>query len=323
MKVALIVILAVVVGLFVVVEIGLRSLFGFGNPLIYIGDEQIGYLLAPNQRTRRFGNRIEINEYSMRGSPIKKIPAPSGLRVLLLGDSIANGGWWTDQTNTISTIMMRSLASFTNSNYQEVEVLNASANSWGPRNELAYLQKFSNFNAQVVVLLINTDDMFATPPTSLTIGRYRNYHDSKPPLALVEVWQRYIVKQKPIPEMKAVHNEAGDRVGINLEAISKIQALTHQTNSQFILVMTPLLREIGEPGPRDYEIRARQRLNDFTKVQQINYIDFLPLFNSTTNPQGLYHDHIHLNLQGNKFVSEVMERSLLEILGEVSHPQSD
>ncbi|MEH2003591.1 SGNH/GDSL hydrolase family protein [Nostoc sp.] len=318
MKVALIVVLAVVLGLFVVVEIGLRSLFGFGNPLIYIGDEQIGYLLAPNQHTRRFGNRIEINQYSMRGSPINKTPAPSGLRVLLLGDSIANGGWWTDQTNTISTMIMRSLASSTDSNYQEVEVLNASANSWGPRNELAYLHKFSNFNAQAVVLLINTDDLFATSPTSLPVGRDRNYPDSKPPLALVEVWQRYIVKEKPIPEMKAVHNEPGDRVGINLEAIGKIQALTRQTNSQFLLVMTPLLREIGEPGSRDYEIKARQRLNDFTKAEQINYIDFLPIFNSTTSPQALYHDHIHLNLQGNKFVSEVMQRSLLEILGQRS-----
>lgn len=317
MKIALIVILAVVVGLFVIIEIGLRSLFGFGNPLIYIGDEQIGYLLAPNQRTRRFGNRIEINEYSMRGSPIKKIPAPSGLRVLLLGDSIANGGWWTDQTNTISSLMMRSLALSTRSNYQEVEVLNASANSWGPRNELAYLEKFSNFNAQVVVLLINTDDLFATAPTSLPVGRDRNYRDSKPPLALVEVWQRYIAKQKPILEMKAVENEPGDRVGINLEAIGKIQAITRQSNSQFLLVMTPLLREIGEPVPRDYEIKARQRLRDFTKTQQIKYIDFLPNFNSNTNPQSMYHDHIHLNLQGNKFVSEVIERSLLEILEEV------
>ncbi|MEA5604181.1 SGNH/GDSL hydrolase family protein [Nostoc sp. UHCC 0252] len=321
MKEALIVILAVVIGLFVVAEIGLRSLFGFGNPLIYMGDEQIGYLLAPNQRTRRFGNRIEINDYSMRGSPIDKILAPSGLRVLLLGDSIANGGWWTDQTNTISALMMRSLTSSSHSNYQEVEVLNASANSWGPRNELAYLEKFGTFNAQAVVLLINTDDLFATSPTSLPVGRDRNYPDSKPPLALVEVWQRYIAKQKPIPDMKAVQNEAGDRVGINLEAIGKIQALTRH-NSQFLLVMTPLLREIGEPGPRDYEIKARQRLNDFTKTQQIDYIDFLPIFNSTTNPQALYHDHIHLNLQGNKFVSEVIERSLLQRLGNISLTQS-
>ncbi len=320
MKILLLVILAVVVGLFVLLEIGLRSLFGFGNPLIYVSDEQIGYLLAPNQRTRRFGNRIEINQYSMRGSPIAKTPAPSTLRVLLLGDSIANGGWWTDQNNTISSLMMHSLTSATNSNYQEVEVLNASANSWSPRNELAYLEKFSTFNAQVIILLINTDDLFGTPPTSLPVGRDRNYPDSKPSLALLEVWQRYLSKQKPILELKAVHNEAGDRVGINLEAIGKIQGLTRQTNSEFLLVMTPLLREIGEPGSRDYEIKARQRLNDFTRAQQINYIDFLPIFNSNPDPKSLFHDHIHLNLQGNQFVSEIIERSLLEILN-LSHSQ--
>jgi GDSL-like Lipase/Acylhydrolase family len=321
-KVVLVVILAVVVGLFVAIEIGLRSLFGFGNPLIYISDAEIGYLLAPNQRTRRFGNRIEINQYSMRGAPIQKIPAPSTLRVLLLGDSIANGGWWTDQANTISSLMMHSLRSIIDQSYQEVEVLNVSANSWGPRNELAYLEKFSNFNAQAVVLLINTDDLFATAPTSLPVGRDRNYPDTKPALALVEILRRYVFKQKPIPEMKAVNDEAGDRVGFNLEAIGKIQVLTRQSNSKFLLVMTPLLREIGELGSRDYEIQARQRLSDFTQAQQITYIDFLPIFNSTINPQSLYHDHIHLNLQGNQLVSKVIERSLLEMLKDVSQNNS-
>ncbi|WGV27207.1 SGNH/GDSL hydrolase family protein [Halotia branconii] len=318
MKVALIAILAVVIGLLLAIEVGLRSLFGFGNPLIYIGDQQIGYLLAPNQRTRRFGNCIEINEYSMRSGSISKTPAPSTLRVLLLGDSIVNGGWWTDQINTISSLMMHNLASTKTSNYQETEVLNASANSWGPRNELGYLQRFGNFNAQVVVLLINTDDLFATAPTALPVGRDRNYPDSKPFLALIEVWQRYIKQQKPIPELQALQKEAGDRVGINLEAISKIQVLTRQSNSKFLLAMTPLLREIGEPGPRDYEIIARQRLKDFTNAQQITYIDFLPIFNAYTTPRSLYQDHIHLNLQGNQLVSEVMERSLLQILSESS-----
>lgn len=313
MKIALVTIFVVVVGLLtVVLEVVLRTA-GFGNPLIYIADEQIGYLLAPNQRTRRFGNRIEINEYSMRSKPIQK-SLPSTLRVLLLGDSIANGGWWTDQVNTISSLMMHSLALATTENFQNVEVLNASANSWGPRNELAYLQRFGSFNALVVVLLINTDDLFATAPTSLPVGRDRNYPDCKPVLALVEVFNRYVSKPKPIPEMKAVLDEAGDRVGFNLEAIAKIQALT-QNYSKFLLVMTPLLREIGKPGPRDYEIKARQRLDEFVLAQQITYIDFLPIFNSTQEPQALYQDHIHLNLQGNQLVSGVIERSVLELLG--------
>ena len=60
MRVGLI-ILIVIVGLLVILEVGLRLILGLGNPLIYIRDQQIGYLLAPNQRTRKLGNLIEIN----------------------------------------------------------------------------------------------------------------------------------------------------------------------------------------------------------------------------------------------------------------------
>ncbi len=313
MTVALVTILTVFVGLFVVLEIGLRTV-GFGNPLIYIADEQIGYLLAPNQRTRRFGNLIKINEYSMRGEAIQKMPLSSTLRVLLLGDSIANGGWWTDQANTISSLMTHKLSAATMSKFQQVEVLNASANSWGPRNELAYLQRFGNFNAQVVVLLINTDDLFATAPTSLPVGRDRNYAEQKPPLALVEFFNRYVSSAKPIPEMQAVHAEGGDRVGFNLDAIGTLGTIARSSKSQFLLVMTPLIREIGEPGPRDYEIKARQRLNEFVQAQQITYIDILPIFNSNKDIKAVYQDNIHLNLQGNQLVAEVISQAVLELL---------
>ncbi|MEA5616984.1 SGNH/GDSL hydrolase family protein [Cronbergia sp. UHCC 0137] len=285
-------------GLLIVMELGLRSLFGFGNPLIYIPDQQIGYLLAPNQGTRRFGNRIEINQYSMRSGAFQEVP--TSLRVLVLGDSIANGGWWTDQANTIPSLIMNS--------FQEVEVLNASANSWSPRNQLAYLEKFGTFNAGVVVLLINTDDLFGTAPTSLPVGRDRNYPDHKPLLAIFEVCQRYIFKQKAIPGLP---EEKGDRVGTILTAIDKIYNISQEKNSKFLLVMTPLLRELDQPGSRDYEIVARQRLSDFTRIKGINYVDFLPIFQATTNPETLYHDHIHLNLQGSQLVSQEIGRSLL------------
>jgi lysophospholipase L1-like esterase len=309
----LLVIVAAIIGLFVVTEIGLRLLFGFGNPLTYIGDQKIGYLLTPSQRTRRFGNRIEINQYSMRGANIQQTPLPSSLRILLLGDSIANGGWWTDQENTISNLMMGSLTSQVSrisENITQVEVLNASANSWGPRNELAYLERFGSFGSKAIVLLINTDDLFSTTPTSLQVGRDRNYPSQKPPLALTEILNRYIVKQKPIPGLKEIQNESGDRVGSNLEAISKIQEFTRENKALFLLAMTPLKREIGEPGPRDYEIKERQRLKEFTQTKGIIYIDFLPIFNSSQNPETLYHDHIHFNLQGNKLISQVIEQKL-------------
>ena len=315
---SLLIVLAAVVVFLVAVEVGLRLLFGFGNPLTYISDEQIGYLLAPNQRTRRFGNRIEINEYSMRSASMTKTRSPSTFRVLLIGDSVANGGWWTDQTQTIAAMMTQMLQSSTQNSKLKtqnslppsppVEILNASANSWGPRNELAYLQRFGTFDAQAIVLLINTDDLFATAPTALPVGRDRNYPDHKPPLALIEAFSRYVLPAKPVPELQAVHDEPGDRVGFNLEAIQQIQAIA-QTNGQFLLAMTPLLREIGQPGPRDYEQKARQRLIDFTAAQQITYLDFLPVFNAVESAT-LYRDHIHLSPQGNHKVSEVISQSL-------------
>lgn len=309
----LLVVLAVMVGGLVLLEGCLRLLLGFGNPLIYVPDEGIGYLLAPNQRVRRLGNRIAINEYSMRSSSIEERRTASTLRILLLGDSVANGAWWTDQDQTISALMSRRLQSALTpaQSLLTVEVLNASANSWGPRNELAYLQRFGSFDAQVMVLLINTDDLFATAPTSVPVGRDRNYPDRKPPLALAEVLTRFLMRPKPVPGMAEVNAEGGDRVGFNLEAMGKIQAITTQADAQFLLAMTPLLREIKEPGSRDYERKARQRLKDFTKTQQIFYIDFLPLFNSAPQPETLYRDHIHLSPQGNQLVSETLSQSLV------------
>lgn len=315
MRIALIT-FAIAFGLIVLLELGLRLLFGFGNPLIYIPDAEIGYLLAPNQKTRRFGKRIAINEYSMRSPAIAPKREDATLRVLLLGDSVANGGWWTDQSDTISEMLRRQLTQMLSN--QTVEVLNASANSWGPRNELAYLKRFGTFGAQVVVLLINTDDLFATAPSSLQVGRDRNYPARKPALALVELVGRYLRPAPPDPDykaqMKALQAEPGDRVGFNLQAIQQIQALVQRNGGDLLLVMTPLLRETSaQAGPRDYEQEARQRLAQFAQAQSITYIDFLPIFNDT-QPEPLYRDHIHLSPAGNQVVSETMERSLLKFV---------
>lgn len=314
MKIALIV-LAVVVGLAIAVEVGLRAIVGFGNPPIYLPDDKIGYRLAPNQGVRRFGNRMEINEYSMRSPAITPVVPENTWRVLLLGDSVANGGWWTDQDDTISALMTQELkselVSESGSALADVEVYNASANSWGPRNELAYLQRFGMFGAQVLVLTINTDDLFGRMPASLVVGRDRNYPARKPPFAIAEAFTRYIL---PAPAMPSLPEEKGDLVGKNIEAIRQIHQLARENNSKFLLAMTPLRRELGEPGPRDYEVKLRQRLQEFTQQQQIEYIDFLPQFNAVEQGDRFYRDHIHLSPKGNEFVARAIGNALIPFM---------
>lgn len=317
----LLVILAGLVGLLVVLEVGLR-LLGFGNPPIYIADEQIGYLLAPNQRTRRLGNRMAINEYSMRTGAIARERPDSTLRIFLVGDSVANGAWWTDQEQTISAKLRSQLQeTLSTPAFERTEVLNASANSWGPRNELAYLQRFGTFGAQVVVVLINTDDLFAKAPTAAPVGREPAYPDRKPPFAIAEALSRLFPQSAP-PAPPVAKPEAAEKdpVGINLEAIGQIQTLARDAGAECLLAMTPLLREIGKPGSRDYEIKARSRLEEFVRQQQLTYVDFLPVFNNTENPQAFYRDHIHLSPQGNEAVSQEIGRALKPLLPSTASP---
>lgn len=286
------------IALLIGLELLLR-LFGLGQPLLYQADPQIGYLIAPSQQTRRFGQQIAINQYSMRSPEIAAARPEHTLRVLMLGDSILNGGWWTDQASTVSALLQQQINP---SDYAASEVLNASANSWSPRNELAYLQRFGSFESQLIILMINTDDLFGTAPASVVVGRDPNYPDRLPPAAIAELVTRYLSKPQPIPELAAIQAEGGDRVGFNLAAIRQIRDLARQNNAKFMLVMTPLRRELGQPGSRDYELKARQRLQEFTESEGILYIDFLPIFNQLPDYDAIYHDHIHLNLVGNQQV---------------------
>ncbi len=323
MKVVLI-IFALTAGLWAAIEVLLRVLLGFGNPLIYIADAECGYLLAPNQRVRRLGNRIEINEYSMRTGAIAPSPAAETLRVLLLGDSVANGGWWTHQTDTISEIMARllrlqlqHLASDpqlgSQVNYSNFEVLNCSANSWGPRNQLAYAKRFGVFGAKALVLLLNTDDLFASAPCALVVGRDRSYPDRKPRSATLELLSRYLLPVAPTAQLPPPVATSGDVVGCNLEAIRQIQKIAVSANVEFLLAVTPKRGELGGPGPRDWEVKARARLAELVETEKITYIDFLPIFNCAAEFPTLYRDSIHLSPQGNQLVSKTISRQIVAL----------
>ncbi|MGF1569141.1 MAG: SGNH/GDSL hydrolase family protein [Nodosilinea sp.] len=299
--------------LLALLELALRVKYGLGYPPLYVADARTGYRLAPNQRLRRRGHRIEINQYSMRGPAITPHRSIDTLRVLLLGDSIVNGGWWTDQSQLLSVIVEGALPTHLPEKFQRFEVLNASANSWGPRNELGYVRRFGTFEAQVVLLVLNTDDLFAIAPNAFELGRNPAYPTRRPPLALAEALARR--RPRPlIPELQALHDQPGDRVGVNLEAIRQLHRLVQDSQGQLLLAITPLRRELDPDGPRDYEWVARQRLKELALGQGIPYLDFLPRFKQGDYP-GLYLDHIHLNAQGNAVVGQALAQFIADSWG--------
>lgn len=292
--------LGIIIISFLILEGSLRLFFGLGKRPLYIADDEIGYLLAPNQKVSRLGKLTIINQYSMRTEMIEPSPLNDTMRLFFIGDSIVNGAWWTDQNETISALVQKDIEKKLS---QTIEVLNASANSWGPRNQLAYLKRFGTFDSPVILLVINTDDLFATKPTPLRVGKDINYPDQQPILAVEEILEKVFSRNPNIPGMDKIMGERGDRVGFNLEAIEKMKAIATENESQFMMVLTPLKREMN-PEPRDSEKVARKRLQDWVDTNHVEFIDFLPIFAKQENIDTLYRDHIHLSPLGEQLVSE-------------------
>ncbi len=310
MKILLIILGSILV-ISLIIEGSLRLFLGLGKRPIYLADDQIGYLLAPNQKVNRLGKLTIINQYSMRSEDIKPTPDDDTMRIFFIGDSIVNGAWWTDQNETISALVKEEIDQKLS---PTIEVLNASANSWGPRNQLAYLKRFGTFDAKVIFLIINTDDLFATKPTSLRVGRDIYYPNQQPISAIGEILEKVFYRDPPIPGMDEIVGERGDRVGFNLDAIENMKAIATENKSQFMVVLTPLKREMN-PEPRDYEKVARKRLQDWVKINNVPFIDFLSIFEKQENIDNLYRDHIHLSPLGNQLVSQEISQLIIKYGG--------
>lgn len=183
-------------------ELFARFYLGLGDPALSQADPQIEYLFKPDQDCRRFGNRLRYNHYSMRSDdfPVHKSQA-NELRVMVVGDSVINGGAQTDQAQLATSIIQKKLAEDLK---RPVVVGNISAGSWGPPNELAYLKKFGLFDADVLVIVLSSHDAFDVPTFEPVVGVSRSYPEHRPVLALWEGFDRYVL---PKFEKKPEANE--------------------------------------------------------------------------------------------------------------------
>ena len=172
-------------------ELFCRLVIGLGDPPLYRADARMEYLLQPSKTYYRFHNRFSVNQYSMRADsfPPQKI-SRNELRVLVVGDSIIYGGVRIDQSEIDTEILKRSLQQEFR---RPVVVGNASAKSWGPPNELAYLERYGTLDADVVVLELSSHDYADAPTFVPVVGISADYPDKKPRLALADLFETYLL----------------------------------------------------------------------------------------------------------------------------------
>lgn len=216
--------IGLLLGVTLAAEIGLRVFLGFGNPPLFVTDEAIEYMMVPG-RYSRFGNTITINSAHMRATPEQFLQrtSPTELRLLVLGDSVIQGGNQTDDAD-LAVSMLRAwtppngpsgtngtnepsgsngpkgpngpgVPSVPSSISGPLTTLNISCNSWGPGNVLEFLKRFGTFEADVAILVLNGWDY---GDVRLWLPMSPETPTTKPWCALEEIRRNYGKRYAPL-----------------------------------------------------------------------------------------------------------------------------
>lgn len=201
------------------IEVLLRWPLGLGDPPLYQPDETIEYVLVPGQY-RRFGHRVIVNSAHMRSEEAVLHPRPEPAhRLLVLGDSVVNGGSHVDQAD-LATELLPGLW-HESGHAVPLVVCNASAGSWGPANMLAYVQRFGAFECSEAVIVLNSADL-QDMPTFAPLGPEQ---PTRRPLCamhdLVENYgRRLLPHDAPPPERTGALTSPADDLGTLIDELT-------------------------------------------------------------------------------------------------------
>jgi len=289
-------------------EAAARVFLGLGDPLLYVGDPQIEYMMKPNQDVTRVGNRIRVNQYGMRSEPFPPQKSSADeLRVLLIGDSILNGGNPSDQQELAATQLTGRLE---RSTARPVVVGNASAGSWGPPNMLAYTRKFGFLDADVMVVVLSSHDASDVPtfaPLDPTA-----YPTVKPFSAVQEGlmtylprylpwWRQSAAKDKTFPERRPPNDVA-------LDAFRQLVQAGQSAGACVALIQHAAEAELSDGLGPGYS--ALKSVAEQLGIEHLQ--DTQALAESVRSGAAPYRDGLHPSARGQQILAALLEQAVLE-----------
>ena len=278
-------------------EISLRVLLGLGAPPLSISDSKIEYLFAPDQRIKRFRNKISYNSYSMRN---QFNPKSEEQVILVAGDSVVNGGSLAEQKSLATFLLQFHLNK--KKKKKKFFVGNVSAGSWGPQNVLEYFNKFGFFGATDLIYVLSSHDLHDVPsfaPLDRHVLPQSNYH-----FALEELFLKYLKRRVVGLFFKKSKEDPDQKDNSTSTTENKIEELAMFAKEQGISVCVaihPTRNEIEKNIGDDYQ-------NLVSIVENLSIgkvIDTKPLQNT-----GNYRDDIHLNESGQKTLFQALLQCL-------------
>lgn len=289
-------------------EIITRRYIGLGNPILYESYEGMEYKAKPNQNIKRFGNKIKINNASMRTSfNISRENLQEKERILIFGDSVLFGTSLIKQEKIATSLLGNKIK-------DKYEIYNISAGSWGPGNWVQYIKENGLFKADKVIFLMNSMDLVDVPSKNFKISDV-NRPTSNPPFAIWELINRYTFPRvknffnKQIISFLNKNNIQNDSIMDNTinEGILNFNEAIHLVKKSGIKLTVVQFwnKEEYESGS---PIKYHSKTNEILRINNINTIQSLPYFkNCSINNLKLFIDNIHLNEEGQACLANALE----------------
>ena len=296
-------------------EIIFRYKFGFCDALLYRESDKYEYIAQPNQDRHRFGAYIHYNSYSQRNGE----PDSTKVRVLGLGDSVIFGGTWMDQDSLASTLFSEATGT---------QMLNISAGSWGPDNCAAYLKEKGTFGASAMILVCSSHDAFDVMTHVPVVGVVPTYPDRQYKLAWAELIDRYIVprirmmfwrtKVKLDPDQQVVKNiefknTVRQKSALYDKGFDQLLEIAREKNIPMAIY---LHAEQDEVKAGSYN-EMGQMIIKWAEAHGVKLVEGL----KAGEKENMYHDKIHFNEAGQRFMATQLVKMYDEYLKQPARKQ--
>ena len=277
------------------VEITARY-FGLHQFPLFIESAEFEYIHKPNQTTNIYGNKFMTNEYSMRSKPLT---ANDTTVILLIGDSVLNGGNTIDQDDLASTIVENELNRKLKKN---VRVLNISSYTWGPDNIYAYFKKYGTFNADLIIYICNSGDAYDPMTFERVVGVSDTHTKYNYSLGTIKLAEKLLnmIKNRFDNQVNSTKQEPQQLTA----GFENIDDLANQLKVPLLIYIHPDTQEINKKA---YNGEGTLIMN-FYKNKNRTVIKELDL----GVKEEYYKDNIHFNTEGQKFMSKNLLNVILE-----------
>lgn len=285
--------------LLIILEVVLRTVWGFGKMPLYAASDEWEYMTLPEQSGKRLGNKFYFNRYGMRSEEVDSTKK----HVLGLGDSVINGGVQTEQDSLATSLFSKEMG---------IQMLNVSAGSWGPDNCAAFLRHYGLFDAKGIFLLVSSHDAHDNMDFTPVVGNHPSYPDKQYCCAIVEVVCRYawpkfknrFLKSKQTeldPDQKVLAGVGIDKNGKGFNP--GFSQLKQMADSVHIPMVIFLHADAKECAARKYNSQGEEIMK-WCEKNQVKLIKDLDCGFTSTD----YRDGIHINAKGQRKLANIMEK---------------